>query len=92
MGRITPRPFLKWVGGKGQLLGELVAKAPQRFGAYHEPFVGGGAFYFALQRMGQISEAHLSELNWELIGTYEAVRDTPDAILKRMEKLSLIHI
>ena len=86
MGRVTPRPFLKWVGGKGQLLGELIERAPQRFGAYHEPFLGGGAFFFALQRMGRVRQAHLADLNWELIGTYQAVRDTPDAILKRMEK------
>ncbi len=86
MGRITPRPFLKWVGGKGQLLNKLVERTPPRFGVYHEPFLGGGAFYFALQRMGRIQEAHLADLNWELIDTFQAVRDHPEAILARLEK------
>lgn len=86
MGRVTPRPFLKWVGGKGQLLDELIDRTPRRFGAYHEPFLGGGAFYFALQRMGRIEEAHLGDLNWELIDTFRSVRDKPDAVLKRLAK------
>lgn len=86
MGRITPRPFLKWVGGKGQLLNELTTRTPHGFGAYHEPFLGGGAFYFALQRMGRINEAHLADLNWELIDTFRVVRDQPEEILERLEK------
>ncbi len=85
MSRITPRPFLKWVGGKGQLLNKLIERTPPRFGAYHEPFLGGGAFYFALQRMGRIREAHLADLNWELIDTFRSVRDQPDQILARLE-------
>jgi DNA adenine methylase len=44
-----PAPFVKWAGGKTQLLESLVALSPPQFQDYHEPFVGGGAFYFALQ-------------------------------------------
>ena len=42
------QPFLKWAGGKGRLLPELLARLPASFGAYHEPFVGGGALFIAL--------------------------------------------
>jgi len=44
------RPLLKWAGGKNQLLGELLPKVPKNFNRYIEPFVGGGALFFALQR------------------------------------------
>ena len=46
-GMLTPRPFIKWVGGKGQLLPELLkrVKLAGDFGRYHEPFVGGGALF-----------------------------------------------
>ena len=48
VGLITPKPFLKWVGGKRQLLEELRKQYPERFRCYHEPFVGGGAVFFDL--------------------------------------------
>ncbi len=47
------KPFLKWAGGKGQLLEQLLVLAPKSFKAYHEPFVGGAALFFALHRGGQ---------------------------------------
>ena len=71
----TPRPFVKWVGGKRQLLKELVQRIPQHFGAYHEPFVGGGALFFELYRSKRISKAVISDMNAELIDTYIAIRD-----------------
>lgn len=72
-----PRPFLKWAGGKGQILAELRARLPARFGAYHEPFMGGGALFFALQREGLLREKRifLSDINAELVDAYCAVRD-----------------
>ncbi len=42
------KPFVKWVGGKRSLLRELLPRRPNSFQAYYEPFVGGGAFFFAL--------------------------------------------
>ena len=70
------RPFLKWAGGKRFLVPKLVLRAPNRFGAYHEPFIGGGALFYAL-RPGR---AHLGDANERLARTYRAVRDsrTPD--------------
>ena len=45
------RPFVKWVGGKRSLLNELLRRTPDRFNNYYEPFLGGGAFFFALRNI-----------------------------------------
>lgn len=70
-----PRPFLKWAGGKTQLVGALIEHSPQYFFDYHEPFVGGGALFFYLYRKGRIRQASISDLNAELVDTYLAIRD-----------------
>ena len=78
-----PRPILKWVGGKGQLADELLKFIPKKFNAYYEPFVGGGALFFALYNRGLLADKHivLSDINQELISTYEAVRDNVNLII-----------
>ncbi len=48
------KPFVKWVGGKRSLLPELLKRAPAEFNNYYEPFVGGGALYFALKNEGRV--------------------------------------
>ncbi len=80
-GRPVPRPFLKWAGGKTQLLPELLRRIPDRFGTYYEPFLGGGALFFALYRLGRIRQAILSDVNRELIDTYVALRDHVDEVI-----------
>ena len=45
---IVARPFLKWVGGKRSILPELLSRMPKEYGTYHEPFLGGGALFFAI--------------------------------------------
>lgn len=77
----VPRPFLKWAGGKRQLLPVLLQSIPEQFEAYHEPFLGGGALFFALMRKNKIKKAFLSDINYELIETYQAIRDIPDEVL-----------
>jgi DNA adenine methylase len=72
------RPFLQWAGGKRQLLPELLRHAPKTFGRYFEPFVGGGALFFALRP----ARATLSDLNDRLIRTYKSVRDNVDAVIR----------
>jgi len=81
----VPRPFLKWVGGKAQLLPELLSRLPDQFGCYHEPFVGGGALFFALYRRRLIGQAVLSDLNAELIDTFIAVRDCVEEVIALLE-------
>lgn len=82
IGNQTPRPFLKWAGGKTQLLDELVRRLPQRFVVYYEPFLGSGALFFQLYRMKLIKRAVLSDINRELIVTYSAVRDSVDDVIE----------
>ncbi|MCB9746193.1 MAG: DNA adenine methylase [Alphaproteobacteria bacterium] len=77
-----PRPFLKWVGGKRQLLDELDALLPASYNRYYEPFIGGGALFFAERpRMALLSDA-----NGELIDTYRAVRDCPEEVIAELEQ------
>ena len=79
--RPTPRPFLKWVGGKTQLLEQLLGRIPDNIGTYYEPFIGGGALFFALKP----ERALLGDFNAELIGTYRAVRDELPMLIKALE-------
>lgn len=80
--RGTPRPFLKWVGGKGQLLSQLWPHLPERFERYHEPFLGGGALFFALRP----KRAFLSDVNRELIDCYTSVRDHVDDVIAALRE------
>lgn len=69
------KPFVKWVGGKRELLPELLARVPATWNGYHEPFVGGGALFFALSAAAKKPiYATLSDTNAELINTYQVVR------------------
>lgn len=76
------RPFVKWAGGKRQLLPELRKHVPARFERYFEPFVGGGALFFDLKNNGYAGSAMLGDANADLIATYVAVRDDVEAVLK----------
>ncbi len=94
-GMPTPRPFIKWVGGKGQLLPELLKRVEMagEFGRYHEPFVGGGALFYALYREGLLgkSQAWLSDFNPRLIETYRGVKDDVDSVIKFLKKHQRSH-
>ncbi len=75
-------PFLKWVGGKTSLLPELLKHVPSRLRRYHEPFVGGGALFFAVGPQRAI----LSDCNEELVHTYLQVRDGAGAVLDALAR------
>lgn len=77
-----PRPFLKWAGGKRQLLSELVARVPDSYATYYEPFVGGGALFFRLQPQ----KAYLSDLNPELINAYQVVKCDVDKLIRQLKR------
>lgn len=77
----TARPFVKWVGGKRSILPELLKRMPDEYDAYHEPFLGGGALYFATQP----KEAYLSDINFHLIVTYQAVRDDVERLIRLLK-------
>jgi DNA adenine methylase len=90
-----PRPFLKWAGGKGQLLPDLLQQieAAGSFRRYHEPFLGGGALFFALYRGGQLArlKPRLSDGNANLIVTYQAVRDNVLGVITRLGRHARSH-
>ena len=68
------KPFIKWAGGKRQLLDELTEGLPH-FSNYHEPFLGGGALFFRLEAEGKIKKAYLSDSNEELINAYSVIKN-----------------
>lgn len=87
---LTPRPFLKWAGGKRQLLPELRLFYPRTFGRYFEPFVGSGAVFFDLAAHGLIGRdgARLSDVNADVIGCYQAlVHDLP-GVTRHLRRLA----
>ena len=79
-GHKVPRPFVKWVGGKRQLLGELSRRIPKHFGTYHEPFVGGGALFFHLHPQA----AALYDRNERLIRAYRGVQRHLDEVIAQL--------
>ena len=86
----TPaRPFLKWAGGKRQLLPRLRRFFPRRFEAYHEPFLGSGAVFFDLAGTGRLRgrRVHLADINADLIGCWLQVRDAPNAVIEQLQGL-----
>src|SRR5436190_1128605 len=85
--------LLKWVGGKRQLLPALRRYYPQRFNRYIEPFFGSGAVFFDLHREGRLGEREvlLIDSNADLIGCYESVRDSPDAVVRELDRLADAH-
>ena len=91
----TPRPFLKWVGGKRQLLPELLERVEEagKFGRYHEPFVGGGALFFALYRNKMLDrkKAYLSDNNLHLIEAYQGVKDHVEDVIELLKEHKANH-
>lgn len=86
------KPFLKWAGGKGQLLSQLSEHLPSRIReeafTYIEPFVGGGAMlFYMLQHFGNIKKAVINDVNEDLILTYRIIKDDVDALITNLEKL-----
>jgi DNA adenine methylase len=78
----APRPFVKWAGGKRQLLNILHAAAPRQFDRYYEPFVGGGAFLFSqLPKRATISDA-----NPELINCYKVIRNDVEELIRNLQE------
>lgn len=85
---LPARPFLKWAGGKGQLIHQYQQFFPQRFSTYCEPFVGGGAIFFHLAGQPnfpkQPGRVRLLDINAELINVYRWVRDHPELLIQRL--------
>ena len=86
------KPFIKWVGGKGQLLGQLGQLLPSDLSSrkqfdYCEPFVGGGAMlFFMLCNFPNLRSATINDLNKNLVTAYTAVRDSPEELISLLSE------
>ncbi len=76
-------PFVKWAGGKRQLLSQIKERMPQTYHQYYEPFVGGGAVIFDLMP----SKALINDINKALINAYKQICDVPEVFLQEINKL-----
>ncbi|MBO4531902.1 MAG: DNA adenine methylase [Prevotella sp.] len=86
------KPFLKWAGGKSQLLSQLDDHLPPRLEetpfTYVEPFVGGGAMLFhMLQKFPNITNVVINDINTYLVTAYRVIKDNPNALIERLEAL-----
>ncbi len=84
---IELRPFVKWAGGKSQLLKQFEELYPHEFSAYFEPFLGGGAVFFDLYSKRRISRAILSDGNKDLMNLWSAVRNAVGDLIAELEIL-----
>lgn len=80
-------PFIKWAGGKTQLLDQLTTILPNRIRTYYEPFIGGGALFFALAQEKRFQRAVINDWNTELTDTYKSIRDFPDDLIRLLGQL-----
>jgi DNA adenine methylase len=84
---LSPRPFLKWAGGKSRLLGQFAGLYPCQFAGYHEPFMGSAAVYFHLRGLrAPMRRVRLTDSNAELVNCYTAVRDVVESLIDSLAK------
>lgn len=83
MSEQTLKPFVKWAGGKRQLLGEILERIPRTYDNYIEPFLGGGAVLFALQP----KRALINDINASLIHTYKIIASDPQQFINKIKEL-----
>ena len=74
-------PFLKWVGGKRQLMPTITELMPKKFTNYYEPFVGGGAVLFHTQPKNAV----INDLNEDLINVYNTIKKNPEELIKDLK-------
>ena len=90
---MTTKPFLKWVGGKTQILDEVLSLFPSELATYHEPFLGGGSVLLALLskvRAGEIilnGAVHASDANPRLISLYKHLQEDPETLITSLKAL-----
>lgn len=92
------KPFIKWVGGKSQLIEQIDAQLPADFGSwenvtYIEPFVGGGAMlFYMLQRYPNIQRAVINDINSDLVCCYQTVRDQVEALIESLRDYEQLYL
>lgn len=86
-----PKPFVKWAGGKTQLLDQLLLFSPKGFENYYEPFVGGGAFFFKLSSENKIKRVFINDVNEELITAYRVIKERPCELIEELSKTRYVN-
>src|SRR5574340_1766244 len=81
---VAPKPFVKWAGGKRQLLPVIASHIPNKFERYFEPFLGGGAVFFSLVSKER-KKWLISDLNSDLILSYVTIRDKVKELVLSLE-------
>lgn len=81
-----PKPFIKWAGGKSQLVNQYKPYFPKRFETYFEPFIGGGIILFSLNP----NKAIINDINKNLILTYKVVKEKPIELIDTLSKMQAI--
>lgn len=79
-------PFVKWAGGKTQLLKPLLDRMPKQFNTYFEPFVGGGALFLAVQPQSAV----INDVNQQLINVYKQIKDSPEKVISAINVLDSV--
>ena len=85
------KPFIKWVGGKSQLLNEIKKKYPLEFKKYCEPFVGGGAVLFDILSSMHPETVLINDINKELINTYTQIKNNCDGMINQLSEIQTLY-
>ena len=85
----TVKPFLKWAGGKGQLIDEIEKIYPfdKKINKYAEPFIGGGAVLFDILNKFELEKIYISDVNIELINCYRVIKENVHELIKKLRRI-----
>jgi DNA adenine methylase len=91
------KPFLKWAGGKGQLLDTIKDNFPRElmYGEikkYVEPFIGGGAVFFLVAQFYDFEELYIADINKELILAYKTIKNDVESLIDKLEKIKMEYV
>lgn len=93
---ITLKPFVKWVGGKSQLIDELEKMLPtgdnRNLTKYCEPMVGGGALFFNILSKYDFEQLYISDINAELINAYQVIKNNVDSLIEKLREMQLLFL
>lgn len=91
----TLKPFVKWVGGKSQLIGELekmLLNDERVFTKYCEPMVGGGALFFYMLSKYDFDELYISDINPELINAYQVIKGDVESLIEKLQEMQMLFL
>jgi len=83
----TVKPFIKWAGGKSQLINEIRKKYPKNINRYCEPFVGGGAVLLDILNNNKPKDVIINDINKDLINTYSQVQNNVYELIQKLTEL-----